>query len=332
MNIQRKPYLGDLLPLAHQGKVRDTYAIPGHNEFLLMVATDAVSTHNVVHKSMVPHKGEVLTAMTYFWSSQGWFESHVVSTGKDIYELLPKGVVYPDDLHLRAMVVRKLEMIPVEFIFRSRLAGSLYKLYSSGAPNPYGFELPPGLHLMSQFDQQMKVFFQGKGSSSRQNTWDARITGKHYASLGNLVFTPTDKSATDEPLRADEVMVVDRDAFDLTLSAYNAGAQYAREHGIEIVDAKFEAGLHRMTPLLGDEFLTPDSCRFVEADKIVVGEEPPWMDKENLRKAAMQAWGDGPKTPLEFSSYDIDVTSVRYLSIFQRLVGMPLSFYQQKYL
>lgn len=299
MSIQRKPYLGSLLPLVYQGKVRDTYAIPGYENLLLIVATDAVSTHNVAHKSIVPYKGEVLTAMTHFWTNTlGFFPSHIMHTGKNIYKYL-HACEYSKDLYLRAMVVRKLDMIPVEFILRTRMMGSFWKTYSVGKSNPYGLVLPEGLQLMSQFDSP--------------------------------IFTPIDKSETDEPLRAMKVVSRYEEAVNLAFDLYEKGGQYAKERGIEVIDAKFELGYVKHNLFFGDEFLTPDCCRFVEADKIVVGQELPWMDTEILRQEAMKQWGDGPRLPLEFSPDVVDMASIAYLATFQRLVGVPLSQYQREY-
>ena len=143
------------LECVHQGKVRDTFAIPDHPGLLLVVATDRVSTHNVVHESAISHKGEALTALTVFWMAEQFvaINTHLIAWGRNIYNYLPAVAGdYPADLHLRAIVVEKLEMFPVEFIFRSRMAGSLWKdYYKKKLPNPYGLTLSTGLQLMAPF-------------------------------------------------------------------------------------------------------------------------------------------------------------------------------------
>lgn len=287
------------LECVHQGKVRDTFAIPGHPELLLTVATDRVSTHNVVHQSIVPKKGYALTALTVFWMSEelSGIKTHLVAFGNGIFKYLPRQT-YPEDLLLRALVIRKLAMIPVEFIFRSRMAGSLWKdCYLKGLPNPYGLELPPGLQLMSPFEE--------------------------------TVFTPTDKSETDEPLNAVATAQQYPDAYQLALKAYQMGRAFAARCGIEIIDGKFEVGIDSFGQVvLGDECLTPDSCRFVRADGITIGQEPAWLDKQYLREEAERAWAGGKKSPIAFSPAVINGTTIRYEDIVDELTGGSLMLFQ----
>ncbi len=292
------PALFDLR-LLHQGKVRDTFEIPGYPEYFLVVATDRVSTHNVVHLSRIPSKGHTLNALTVYWMTEVFqgIKTHLVAYGRGIYRFLPDGT-YPGDLHLRAVIVRRLAMFPVEFIFRSRMAGSLWKdWYSKGRPDPYGLELPAGLELMSPFVETM--------------------------------FTPTDKSETDDPLDALETATHYSDAYFLALQAYEMGREFAYARGIEIIDGKFELGTDSHGNLvLGDECLTPDSCRFVHADGITVGQEPAWLDKQYLRETAENLWAGGSKIPLEFPQAAIDGTVARYEEIAEALLGQPLAAFQ----
>jgi len=258
-----------------------------------------VSTHNKVHLTQIPGKGQALTALTVYWMAeilQG-IKTHLVAYGRSIYRFLPDGT-YPADLHLRAVIVRRLTMFPVEFIFRSRMAGSLWKdYYSKSLPEPYGLELPVGLELMAPFADTM--------------------------------FTPTDKSETDDPLDAITTATHYSDAFFLALQAYEMGREFAFAHGIEIIDGKFELGTDSLGNLvLGDECLTPDSCRFVRSDDIVIGQEPSWLDKQYLREAAEIIWAGGPKTPLEFAPATITETVSRYERIVLALVGRSLIEFQ----
>lgn len=289
------------LECIHQGKVRDTFALPGYPELLLAVATDRVSTHNIVHESVIPQKGGVLTGLTVFWMTKVLREinTHLASFRDGIFPYLPYQA-YPDDIALRALVIRKLAVIPVEFIFRNYMAGSLWKdYYQKGLPNPYGLELPSGLQLMSPFE--------------------------------HTVFTPTDKSETDDPLNAGETARQYPEAYQLALRVYEAGRAYAAVRGITIIDGKFEVGIDSFGRVcLADECLTPDSCRFVEADTIVVGQEPAWFDKQFLREEAERAWAGGKKAPLTFSPAVIAETTRRYEDIFCRLTGVPPSDFQSK--
>ncbi len=142
------------LTLIHEGKVRMTYEIPGHPDLLFVVATNRVSTHDTVHKSLIQQKGENLVSLTVFWMDTILKDipNHLVAYGRKIYKYLPKELQYPFGLHLCGVIVHRLNMIPVEFVYRSRMAGSLWtKYYAQGKPNPYGLDLPLGLRLMSPF-------------------------------------------------------------------------------------------------------------------------------------------------------------------------------------
>jgi phosphoribosylaminoimidazole-succinocarboxamide synthase len=94
------------------------------------------------------------------------------------------------------------------------------------------------------------------------------------------------------------------------------GRAFALTRGIEIIDGKFEVGVDSFGQVvLGDECLTPDSCRFVRADSITVGQEPAWLDKQYLREEAERMWVGGKKVPLEFSPGAISETTRRYKDI-----------------
>ncbi len=290
----------------HQGKVRDTFktAIPGA---LLLVATDRISTHNVVHESLVPLKGQVLTALSVFWAreicDQNALPHHILASGEEIYDFLPTDRSYPEDLHLRAIVVAELRMAPIEFIFRRRMAGSLWsEYYSKGIPNPYGLDLPEGLEFMSPLEP--------------------------------AIFTPTDKSETDDPLNANAVRSTYEWHFDLAEALYRSGVEYALRRGIDIIDTKIEIGVDQYgDACIGDEFLTPDSSRFVQVADIVVGKEPLWADKQVVRDEVVRLWGGKKKGPkIAFSKEIIDRTTETYLRVFHQLTGMSLGGFQEEHL
>jgi len=274
------------LPLLSQGKVRDTFEIPGHSDKLLQVATDRVSTHNIVHESIIPGKGYVLTALTIFWITKilepAGIKTHLVAHGDAIYEYLPKDDDYPDDLARRAVVVTKLDIILVEFIYRYYQSGSLWnKFVSKGLANPYSIEFTDPQYLMKKFEEP--------------------------------IFTPTEKSETDDPLNTDETMQKYPEASALAEKIYILARAYAQKLGIEIADCKLEFGYDPFGKLmLGDECLTPDCSRFVPLDKIVPHKDPPWLDKEFLREEAMRIWDGGKKYPLTFSEATIKETQRRY--------------------
>jgi phosphoribosylaminoimidazole-succinocarboxamide synthase len=292
------------LPLIHQGKTRDTFECK-QKDVRLIVATDRLSTHDVIHQSTIPFKGKVLTMLTVFWLREvlGAFPNHLVACGKGIFDYLPGSPTdYPDDLYKRAIVVQNLEMIPVEFIYRSYLTGSLYKkYYSKGIPNPYGVELPPGLQVMSPFQSP--------------------------------IFTPTDKSETDDPLNAMETRNKYLDAYATGREAFLVIQDHLRRKDYELVDSKFELGVDPNGRVrLADEVVTPDSSRFCDLHKIRVGQEPPWLDKQVARDEAERIWGSGPKHPLQFGPEIIHNLSLTYLEILWVITGLNLEAAQKTYL
>jgi len=284
------------LELVHQGKVRDTFALPDHPDKLLVVSTGRISTHNVVHESIIPWKGEVLTALTVFWLSEVLRDipNHLIAAGDAIFNFIPAKVLsgLPERIERRSIVVKKLKMLPIELVFRSRMAGSLWKdYYSKGLTNPYGLDLPSDMTLMSPFAE--------------------------------TIFTPTEKSETDEPMSVGEARLLYRLVEELAACAYERGRDFAKDRGIEIIDGKFEVGIDKraIQLVLADECLTPDSCRFVPSGAIVVGQEPPWLDKQYVREAAEKLWNGGPKVPLTFPLDVCHETTARYVDIYQRLTG-----------
>lgn len=294
------------LPFLHQGKVRETYRIDEYPDLLLVVASDRVSTHNICHESTIPLKGRTLTAMTVFWMRDIFPDvpNHLIAYGRDIYDFLPKSNLYPKDSHLRSIVVRKLYMLLVEFIFRNRMAGSLWKdFYSKGLPNPYGLILPGGLQLMSEFPE--------------------------------AIFTPTDKSETDDPIGSLETMARYPEAYELTHNVYERAREIAARSGIDIIDGKFEVGVTQLGEfVLADECLTPDACRFVESTDIQIGTEPSWLDKQFVREAAERMWAGVPakeRWSLEFDPETVRETTNRYLKVVQRLIGVSLEDYQSNW-
>lgn len=300
-----KPALSNLT-LLYQGKTRDTFATL-YDHLLLIVATERLSTHNVIHKSNIVLKGQVLTALTIFWMTkilpEAGIRHHLVAYGKDIYKYLPgKRSDYPRDLHLRAIIVLKLDIFPVEFIYRAYLAGSLYdKFYSKGIQNPYGLILQTGLPLMWKF--------------------------------GKPEFTPTDKSETDEPRDVIDIEQSYPEASRLTSKTFNVTRSYLNSRELEEVDSKFEVGKDRDgNCYIADECATPDSSRFCDIHLVREGVMPPWRDKQIARDEAERMW-DGPKgPPLEFSPQVKRKLTDTYLEIFEQITQIKLKDFQDRYL
>lgn len=306
MQSKFKPALSNL-DIIYQGKTRDTFPTR-FDDLMLIVASDRLSTHNIVHKSEIPKKGEVLTALTIFWLVKvlggAGIHHHLVAHGKEIFSHLPgRREDYPSDLHHRAIVVDRLSVIPIEFIYRNYLTGSLYqKFYKKGLPDPYGLDLPLGLEAMAPFSEP--------------------------------AFTPTEKSETDDPVGWKKVVEDHPLAYRMSLEAFCLVRDHLRSRGLELVDSKFEVGCEPRggNVVLCDEIATPDSSRFCDLSEIKLGVEPPWLDKQVARNEAERIWGKGEKMPLEFRPETIGRLTSTYLSIFERITGMPLADFQKYHL
>ncbi len=240
------------IPGFGRGKVRDHYDVDAERR--VMVTTDRQSAFDKV-LAAVPFKGQVLTGTARYW-----FEAT-----KDI---LPNHVIdYPDP---NVMVVRRLEMLPIEVVVRDYLTGStdtsIWPMYAKGDRCPYGIALPDGM---------------------RKNQ-----------KLPATVLTPTTKAgagAHDVPVTAAEVVaqgLLDQKRWDevaqAALALFARGRELAAQRGLILVDTKYEFGIDRDGQLrIADEIHTPDSSRYWKADSyaahMAAGEEPDSLDKEFLR-------------------------------------------------
>jgi phosphoribosylaminoimidazole-succinocarboxamide synthase len=294
MTFAYAPYISlDYLKPEHQGKTRESYELPGG--IMAQVTTERVSTHNVVHLSTIPFKGEVLTMLTVFWLTEVLkdFPHHLLVYGRDIYKYLPAGLEekYPE-LHYRTLIVKKLRMCPREFVHRRYLTGSLLTNYENGE-DTYGLRLPAGLVEMSRFDE--------------------------------LISTPTEKTETDDPVDSAETTALFPREVDLTGTSYLLVESFLESIGIALIDAKEEVGCDAFGNItLADELFTPDSSRFAWLKDIRAGFAPPWLDKQVVRDEAVRIWAGGPKVPLLFPEDKINETMVKYLSLLEYITGRPL--------
>ena len=285
--------MSDAAALTHltSGKVRDIYAVG--EDRLLLVASDRISTYDVVHPTPIPDKGKVLTGLTAFWLDRlgGVSANHLVS-----YTDVPK------EYAGRAMLVERLEMVPVECVVRGYITGSGWKDYkATGAV--CGIGLPSGL------------------SESEQ--------------LPEPIFTPATKAELgdhDENVDFDRAaeIVGDRGLLEelrrLSIEIYRHGAEHARERGIILADTKFEFGRRADgTIVLGDEVLTPDSSRFWPADGYEPGHGQPSFDKQYVRDwASGSGWDKRPPAP-ELPDVVVEGTRARYVEAYERIAGEPFS-------
>ncbi len=290
------------LPLLARGKVRDNYAVG--EDRILMVASDRISAFDVIMGEPIPGKGELLTRMALYWFDQlgpkGRNICPIHLTGED-----PTSVVAPDEVEQvrgRAMLVKRLQPIPVEAVVRGYLAGSGWQEYQQ-SQSVCGVPLPAGLRNASR--------------------------------LPEPIFTPAAKAAVgehDENITFDQMVArIGADLAErirrLSLQLYVAARDMAAAKGILIADTKFEFGLDAQGTLtLMDEVLTPDSSRYWPADTWQEGVNPPSFDKQYLRdwletaQVGGKPWDKSPPAP-RLPQAVIAQTAARYQEALERLTA-----------
>jgi phosphoribosylaminoimidazole-succinocarboxamide synthase len=268
------------------GKVRELYALD--DDRLLLVASDRISTFDVVLPTEIPDKGRVLTGLSAFWfaRTRDLVPNHLVALREDG----------------RTTECRRLEMLPVECVVRGYLSGSGWKDYvATGAV--CGHRLPEGLVESEQLSTPIFT-----PSTKAQTGHDENI----------------DREAAAELMGAERVDEVERVALEL----YRVASEHARERGIILADTKLEFGLDEAGRLvLADEAFTPDSSRFWPADEYVPGGSQPSYDKQFVRDYCEALGWDktypGPELP-----DDVVVgTRARYVEAFERLTGIAFDDY-----
>jgi phosphoribosylaminoimidazole-succinocarboxamide synthase len=274
------------LPLLHSGKVRELYDLGGD---LLMVASDRISTYDVVHPTPIPDKGKVLTGLSVLWFglTRSLVPNHFVSASDGV----------PDELRGRALRVKRLNMLPVECVVRGYITGSGWKDYqATGAVS--GIELPAGLQESEQLPEPI-------------------YTPSTKAEVGH--DEAIDFAQTVELVGSEELAAQLR---DVSIAVYQAVASHARERGVILADTKFEFGLDGDGVLtLGDEVCTPDSSRFWPADEYAPGRGQPSFDKQYVRDwASGTGWDKNPPAP-PIPDDVVAATRERYVTAYERLAG-----------
>jgi phosphoribosylaminoimidazole-succinocarboxamide synthase len=283
------------------GKVRELYDA-GEGR-LLMVASDRISAFDVVLPTSIPDKGRVLTALSLHWFALTGdiVRNHVISARLAEF---PEGARDPE-LAGRALLVRRLEMLPLECVVRGYLAGSGWKDYGrTGAV--CGIALPAGLREADR--------------------------------LPRTLFTPSTKATSghDENITAEQGIALVgeeryREVEHASIALYERAAAAALERGIILADTKFEFGIDADGSLVvADEVLTPDSSRFWPADSYAPGSSPPSFDKQYVRDwLETQPWDKTPPGP-ELPDEVRDGTAARYREAYERLAGRPFASYRDE--
>jgi phosphoribosylaminoimidazole-succinocarboxamide synthase len=283
------------LELLAKGKVREIYDLDGD---LLMVASDRISTYDVVHPTEIPDKGRVLTGLSVLWFG---LTGEIVP---DHFVSATDGV--PDDLRGRALRVKRLEMLPVECVVRGYITGSGWKDYkATGAVS--GVELPPGLQESEQLPEPIFT----PSTKAEEGHDEAIDIGRAGELVGSRELA--------ERLR------------DVSIAVYDAVAAHARERGVILADTKFEFGFDADGVLtLGDEVCTPDSSRFWPADRYEVGRGQPSFDKQYVRDwAAGTGWDKTPPAPA-IPGDVVAATRERYITAYEKLAGEPFSAWLER--
>src|SRR3954447_3162453 len=265
---------------------------------ILMVASDRISTYDVVHPTPIPDKGKVLTALSVFW-----FEL----TGEIVpHHLISATEGVPDEVRGRALNVLKLDMLPVECVVRGYLTGSGWKDYqATGAVA--GITLPEGLRASEKLPEPI-------------------FTPSTKADVGHDETIDFDRAAE---IVGDRALM--EQLRDLSIELYSTAAEHAAERGVILADTKFEFGFDADGVLrVGDEVLTPDSSRFWPADSYEVGRPQPSFDKQYVRDwAAGTGWDKAPPAPA-IPDDVVAGTRQRYVEAYERITGQSFDGWLQR--
>ena len=283
------------LPLLSSGKVREVYEL---GDDLLMVASDRISTYDVIHPTPIPGKGAVLTGVSDFWFARttGIVPNHLISVTEGV----------PDEVRGRAMVVKRLEMLPIECVVRGYITGSGWSDYQKTG-SVSGIELAGGLEESQQLPEPL--------------------------------FTPSTKAEVghDEAINFEQAadLVGDRELTervrDKAIELYSFAADYARGRGVILADTKFEFGLDSDGQLtVGDEVLTPDSSRYWPLEGYEVGRGQPSFDKQFVRDwATASGWDKSEPAPARPEDV-VEGTTARYAEAYELITGEPLSAWLER--
>jgi phosphoribosylaminoimidazole-succinocarboxamide synthase len=283
--------------LLASGKVREIYE--SGEDRLLLVASDRISTYDVVHPTPIPGKGQVLTGLSVFWfeRTKDIVPNHLVSY-TDV----------PDEVRGRALLVDRLEMFPVECVVRGYITGSGWKDYQrTGAV--CGIELPTGLRESEQLPEPIFT----PATKADVGDHDENIDFDRAAEVLG------DRTALEELRR-------------ISIELYKFAADHARQRGIILADTKFEFGRDSESGriVVGDEVLTPDSSRFWPADGYEPGTGQPSFDKQYVRDwASGSGWDKTPPAPA-LPDDVIERTGALYREAYERITGEPFSAWLQR--
>ncbi len=268
------------------GKVREIYALD--DERLLLVASDRISTFDVVLPTEIPDKGRVLTGLSGHWFTL-------------LGEIVPNHMLAIRE-DGRSMECRRLEMLPIECVVRGYLAGSGWKDYGATG-EVCGHKLPEGLRESDKLPEPIFT-----PATKAHEGHDENITREQAAELvGEELF---------------------RQVEEVSIRLYTTAAEHALKAGIIIADTKFELGLDPDGNLvLGDEALTPDSSRFWPGDTYEPGRAQDSFDKQFVRDYCETTGWDKTDPGPELPDDVVQATRAKYVEAFERLTTIPFERY-----
>jgi phosphoribosylaminoimidazole-succinocarboxamide synthase len=268
------------------GKVRELYALD--DDRLLLVASDRISTFDVILPTPIPDKGRVLTGLSAFWFAR-------------TRQIVPNHLLALRD-DGRSLECRRLEMLPVEFVVRGYLTGSGWKDYCTTG-SVCGHTLPDGLRESERLPEPI-------------------VTPATKAVTGHDLNIDEDEAAR---ICGEERYATARAA---ALGLYRYAEEHAARRGIIVADTKFELGSDADgTILLADEALTPDSSRFWPADGYEPGRSQPSFDKQFARDWCEASGWDKTEPGPELPDDVVAGTRGRYVEAFERLTEIPFAEY-----
>lgn len=281
-----------------EGKVREIY---DNKDSLIMVATDRISAFDVILKNKVTKKGTVLTQMSKFWFdyTKDIVPNHMISVdNKDMPEFFQQ-----EQFIGNSMLVKKLEMLPIECIVRGYITGSGWANYQKDG-TVCGIQLPQGLQECDKLPEPIYT----PSTKAEIGDHDENISFEKSIDVLEKQF----------PGHGQEYATKIKEA---TLALYKACADYALSRGIIIADTKFEFGLDENgNVVLADEMLTPDSSRFWPLDGYKPGQSQPSFDKQFVRDWLKA----NPDSDYNLPQEIIDKTIAKYKEAYHLLTGKEI--------
>lgn len=276
----------------NSGKVRDIYE--ASDSQLVIVTTDRISAFDVILNSSIPGKGVALNTLSNFWFSftEDLIPNHLIAT--DLHHMPPEIQQYPDLYTGRTVLVKKLRMLPYEFVVRGYLFGNLWEAYRAGK-RFCGQKISGNCSLAEQLSTPI-------------------VTPAKKSSHGH------DEYISIEQLASELGETTTQKLCQISLALYRRCNEYAKDRGILIADTKFEFGYDEQGVLtLGDELFTPDSSRFWDAAAYQTGKSPKSYDKQFVRDWLVENHLNGVRPSPELPSEIVEKTSEIYQQCVERL-------------